>query len=120
MRVVIADDNLLVREGVTRVLQAAGLDVVAGCGTAEDLLREVADSEPDVAVVDIRMPPTHTDEGFRAAQEIRARHPRTGVLVLSQYVELGLALKFLSDSSEGAGYLLKDRVRDGDDFAAAV
>jgi DNA-binding NarL/FixJ family response regulator len=83
-------------------------------------MRGVAGLAPDVVVVDIRMPPTHTDEGFRAAQEIRAGRPGTGVLVLSQYVELGLAMQLLSDSAAGAGYLLKDRVSDGDEFAAAV
>lgn len=120
MRVVVAEDSVLLREGITRVLENAGLHVVDDVGTAEELLSAVAGHAPDVAVVDIRMPPTHTDEGFRAAQEIRARHPATGVLVLSQYVELGLALALVADSAEGTGYLLKDRVSDVEEFAAAV
>jgi DNA-binding NarL/FixJ family response regulator len=120
VRVVVAEDSVLLREGITRVLENAGLDVVDDVGTAEELLSAVAGHAPDVAVVDIRMPPTHTDEGFRAAQEIRARHPATGVLVLSQYVELGLALALVADSAEGTGYLLKDRVSDVEEFAAAV
>jgi DNA-binding NarL/FixJ family response regulator len=120
VKVVVAEDSVLLREGITRVLENAGLDVVGRCGTAEELLSEVALSPPDVAVIDIRMPPSYTDEGFRAAKEIRARHPETGVLVLSQYIELGLALELVADSAEGAGYLLKDRVSDMDEFAAAV
>ena len=89
-------------------------------GTREDLLRHVALYKPDVAIVDIRMPPTHTDEGLRAAQEVRERHPNVGVLVLSQYVEPGYALELLSESAEGVGYLLKDRISNVDEFAAAV
>jgi DNA-binding NarL/FixJ family response regulator len=96
------------------------MDVVACCADAEDLMRKVAGHRPDVAVIDIRMPPTHTDEGFRAAKEIRARHPETGVLVLSQYAEIGLAMDLLSESPESAGYLLKDRVSDVAEFVAAV
>ena len=96
------------------------MEVVARAGTAEDALRYVALRKPDVAIVDIRMPPTHTDEGLRAAREIRLRHPGVGVLVLSQYVEVDYALELLSDSAEGVGYLLKDRVSDVDGFSAAV
>jgi DNA-binding NarL/FixJ family response regulator/class 3 adenylate cyclase len=120
IRVVLADDSILLREGVARLLGESGFDVVAQSGTAEDLLRHVAMHRPDVAVVDIRMPPTHTDEGLRAAAEIRERFPGTGVLVLSQYVEAGYALDLLSEGAEGVGYLLKDRVSDVEEFAAAV
>jgi DNA-binding NarL/FixJ family response regulator/class 3 adenylate cyclase len=120
LRVVLADDTVLLREGVARLLTESGFEVVAQSGNAEDLLRHVGMHKPDVAVVDIRMPPTHTDEGLRAAREIRERHPSTGVLVLSQYVEPGYALDLLSESAEGVGYLLKDRVSDVDQFASAV
>ena len=120
LSVVLADDTVLLREGVARLLGEAGFDVVAQSGNAEDLLRHVGMHKPDVAVVDIRMPPTHTDEGLRAAREIRERFPETGVLVLSQYVESGYALDLLSDSAEGVGYLLKDRVADLEEFASAV
>jgi DNA-binding NarL/FixJ family response regulator len=118
--VVLADDTVLLREGVARLLEDAGFEVVAQSGNAEDLLRHVAMHKPQVAVVDIRMPPTHTDEGLRAAREIRDRFPDTGVLVLSQYVESGYAMDLLSESTEGVGYLLKDRVSDVDEFASAV
>jgi DNA-binding NarL/FixJ family response regulator len=120
VRVVIAEDSVLLREGLERLLSEAGLEVVGSCETAEDLLLSVQSSSPDVAIIDIRLPPTHNDEGLRAALEIRARHPSVGVLVLSQYVELGLAMKLLADSAEGAGYLLKDRISDVDDFVGAV
>jgi DNA-binding NarL/FixJ family response regulator/class 3 adenylate cyclase len=120
IRVVLADDTVLLREGVARLLAESGFDVVAQSGNGEDLLRHVGMHKPDVAVVDIRMPPTHTDEGLRAAREIRERYPETGVLVLSQYVESGYALDLLSESAEGVGYLLKDRVADLEEFAAAV
>jgi DNA-binding NarL/FixJ family response regulator len=120
LRVVVAEDSVLLRTGIARVLEEAGIAVVGQSGTAEDLLLKVASYTPDVAVVDIRMPPTHSDEGFRAAQEIRARHPGTGVLVLSNHIDLGLALALFSDSAQGAGYLLKDRVLDVDDFVSAV
>jgi DNA-binding NarL/FixJ family response regulator len=120
MRVVVAEDSTLLREGLERLLADAGLEVVGSCPDADDLLEKVATHEPDVAVVDIRMPPTHTDEGLQAAMRIRERHPGTGVLVLSQYVELGLAMQLLSESPEGAGYLLKDRVADVAEFAGAV
>jgi DNA-binding NarL/FixJ family response regulator/class 3 adenylate cyclase len=120
MRVVLADDSVLLREGVARLLSEAGFDVVAQSGTATDLLRHVAMHKPEVAVVDIRMPPTQTDEGLRAAKEIREKHADTGVLVLSQYVEPAYAMELLSESAEGVGYLLKDRVSDVEEFAAAV
>jgi DNA-binding NarL/FixJ family response regulator len=120
MRVAIAEDSVLLREGVARLLRDAGFDVVAQCGDAEDLVRKVNSHGLDVAIVDIRLPPTHNDEGLRAALEIRANHPSVGVLVLSQYVELGLAMKLLADSAEGVGYLLKDRISDVDEFVAAV
>ena len=120
MRVVIAEDSVLLREGLERLLGEHGLDVVGSCQTAQDLLRLVRDGPPDVAIVDIRLPPTHSDEGMRAALEIRARYPDVGVLVLSQYVELGLAMQLLAESTEGAGYLLKDRISDVHDFVAAV
>jgi DNA-binding NarL/FixJ family response regulator len=120
VRVVLAEDSVLLREGLARLLEDAGFDVVGRCEDADDLLRRVGAHRPDVAVVDIRLPPTHTDEGFRAAQTIREEHPGTAVLVLSQYVELNLAMELLADSAEGAGYLLKDRVADVREFSAAV
>jgi DNA-binding NarL/FixJ family response regulator len=120
VRAVIAEDSVLLREGVARVLGDAGFDVVAACETADDLLLTVRDSSPDVAIVDIRLPPTHSDEGMRAALAIRADHPTVGVLVLSQYVEVGLAMKLLAESAEGAGYLLKDRIGDVREFVGAV
>jgi DNA-binding NarL/FixJ family response regulator len=120
VRVAMAEDSVLLREGVARVLGDAGFEVVAQCGDAEELMRKVNSHDPDVAIVDIRLPPTYNDEGLRAALEIRADHPAVGVLVLSQYVELGLAMKLLADSAEGVGYLLKDRISDVDDFVAAV
>ena len=119
-RVVLADDSVLLREGVARLLEEAGFDVVAQSGTADDLLRHVSMHKPDVAVVDIRMPPTHTDEGLRAAQEIRVAHPGVGVLLLSQYVEPAYAMALLESSAEGVGYLLKDRVADLEQFGTAV
>lgn len=118
-RVAIAEDSVLLREGVARLLEEVGFEVVSQAGTAEDLLRHVAMHHPDVAVVDIKMPPTHTDEGLRAAREIRDRFPETGVLVLSQYVEAGYATELLA-SPEGVGYLLKDRVSDLEQFAGSV
>jgi DNA-binding NarL/FixJ family response regulator len=117
---VIAEDSVLLREGLERLLDENGLDVVGSAGNADELLRDVESRAPDVAVIDIRLPPTHNDEGMRAALEIRATHPDTGVLVLSQYVEVGLAMQLLAESAEGAGYLLKDRISDVKDFAAAV
>jgi DNA-binding NarL/FixJ family response regulator len=112
MRVVIADDSVLLREGIASLLAANGFDVLAHVGTADDLLRAVGDDEPDVAVIDIRMPPTHTDEGIRAAEQLAASHPRVGVLVLSQYVESTFVLRLLERRTTGRGYLLKDHVGD--------
>ena len=120
MRVAIAEDSVLLREGVARLLDDAGFEVVAKCGDANDLMLKVRSYQLDIVIVDIRLPPTHSDEGLQAALEIRAHHPDVSVLVLSQYVELGLALKLLSDSAESVGYLLKDRISDVDDFVAAV
>jgi DNA-binding NarL/FixJ family response regulator len=120
MRVVLADDSVLLREGIARLLEEAGFDVVGQADNPDQLMLKVRSYKPEVAIVDIRMPPTFTDEGLRAAREIRARHPRTGVLVLSQYVEAEYALDLLSESAEGVGYLLKDRVSDIGEFAAAV
>lgn len=120
MRVVLADDSVLLREGMARLLADAGFDVVGQAGNADELLLKVRSYEPRVAIVDIRMPPTHTDEGLRAAKEIRASYRGTGVLVLSQYVEPAYAMELLSESAEGVGYLLKDRVQDVGEFAAAV
>jgi DNA-binding NarL/FixJ family response regulator len=112
VRVVVADDVMLTREGIVRLLQDAGIDVVAEAEDAEGLLREVRLARPDVAIVDIRMPPTHTDEGLVAAQTIRAEHPGIGVLVLSQYVEPSYAMRLIEDHPERVGYLLKERVFD--------
>ena len=120
MRVVIADDSVLLREGIVRLLDESGFDVAAQSGNADDLLRHVAMHKPHVAVVDIRMPPTHTDEGLVAAREIRERFPDTGVLVLSQYVEAGYAMDLLAEGADGVGYLLKDRIADLEEFAGAV
>jgi DNA-binding NarL/FixJ family response regulator len=120
VRVAIAEDSVLLREGLAHLLADGGFEVVAQCEDAEDLLLKVRSFAPDVAIVDIRLPPTHNDEGLRAALEIRARHPDVSVLVLSQYVELGLALKLLADSADGVGYLLKDRISDVGEFLAAV
>jgi DNA-binding NarL/FixJ family response regulator len=120
MRVAIAEDSVLLREGLARLLGDAGLQVVAQCKDADELLRKANSHEVDVAIVDIRLPPTHNDEGLRAAIEIRERHPSIGVLVLSQYVELGLAMQLLADSAVGVGYLLKDRISDVKEFVAAV
>ncbi|MFG1707783.1 response regulator [Nonomuraea sp. M3C6] len=120
MRVVIAEDNTLLREGVARLLTEAGFEVVAKVEDARGLLAEVARHRPDVAVVDIRLPPTRTDEGLRAAREIRRAHPGTGVLVLSQYVRVSYTVELLDGGAQGVGYLLKDRVSDLAEFAAAV
>ncbi|HTZ04740.1 MAG TPA: response regulator [Gaiellaceae bacterium] len=120
MRIVLADDSVLLREGIARLLEDSGFEVVGQAGNADELMLKVRSYHPDVAIVDIRMPPTHTDEGLRAAQEIREQHPGTGVLVLSQYVESGYALELLQGNAEGVGYLLKDRVSDVKEFAAAV
>jgi DNA-binding NarL/FixJ family response regulator/class 3 adenylate cyclase len=120
IRVVLADDSVLLREGVARILAEADFEVVGQVSNADDLLRRIGFSKPDVAIVDIRMPPTNTDEGLQAARAIRERFPGVGVLVLSSYVEPGYAVELLGESTEGVGYLLKDRVADVDDFAAAV
>jgi DNA-binding NarL/FixJ family response regulator len=120
VRVVIAEDSVLLREGLVRLLSESGCQVVGVCDTADALVADVAHGSPDLAIIDIRLPPTYTDEGLRAALEIRRLHPSVGVLVLSQYVEVGLAMKLLADSAEGAGYLLKDRISDVREFIAAV
>ena len=103
----IADDTALLREGVARLLTDAGFEVVGQCADADDLLLKVRSYSPDVAITDIRMPPTQTDEGLRAALEIRASYPKVGVLVLSQHADIGLAMKLLADNAEGVGYMLK-------------
>ena len=120
MRVVIAEDSGLLREGLSRLLADAGFEVVAAVGDGPDLIRAAQEYRPDVAVVDVRMPPGYRDEGLKAAIEARARVPGLPVLVLSQYVEVGLALKLLAESAEGAGYLLKDRISNVKDFVEAV
>jgi DNA-binding NarL/FixJ family response regulator len=120
LSVAIAEDSVLLREGISRILGDAGLDVVAAYDNAEALLMRVRSLPPDIVIVDIRLPPTHSDEGMRAALQIRRRHPRVAVLVLSQYVELGLAMQLLSESAEKVGYLLKDRISDVSDFVDAV
>jgi len=120
MRVALAEDSVLLREGIARLLSEDGFEVIAQCGDADELLRKLSTEQPDVVILDIRLPPSHTDEGLRAALEIREHHPDVGVLVLSQYVEVGLAMRLLSDSAEGAGYLLKDRITEASDFVASV
>src|SRR6516165_11042225 len=106
MRVVLAEDSVLLREGIARLLEDAGFEVVGQAGDADDLMLKVRSYNPDVAIVDIRMPPTQTDEGIRAAREIREKHPQTGVLVLSQHVAHTYAVELLAESAEGLGYLL--------------
>ena len=118
--VAIAEDSVLLREGIARLLEDAGFEIVGQVDNPDDLLRRIGFSKPDVAIVDIRMPPTHTDEGLQAARRIRERFPNVGVLVLSQYVEPAYAMELLQESAEGVGYLLKDRVADVDEFAGAV
>jgi DNA-binding NarL/FixJ family response regulator len=121
IRIVLADDSVLLREGVSRLLVEAGFEVVGQAATPGELLAAVRAQKPDVAVVDIRMPPTQTDEGLRAAESIRAEHGSSvGILVLSQYVETTFALRLVTDGAGGMGYLLKDRVEDLDDFADAI
>jgi DNA-binding NarL/FixJ family response regulator len=117
---VIADDSLLVRKGIAAVLEESGVEVSGQAGTAEDLLREVEAHDPEVAIVDIRMPPTHTDEGLRAAHEIRARRPGTAIVILSQHLESGVAARVLAEHPERLGYLLKDRVTDADEFVQTL
>lgn len=120
MRVVVADDSVLLREGLVRILEEGEFEVVGQAGTADELMRKVGSYLPEIAITDIRMPPAHSDEGIRAAKQIRARFPQVAVLVLSQYVELRYALDLLSDGAERVGYLLKDRVSDVGEFRAAV
>ncbi len=120
MRVVIADDNLLIREGIASLLRRAGVEVAGEAGDAEELLHEVDAHKPDVALVDIRMPPTNTDEGVRAAHAIRERHPRIAIVILSQHLDLGTAMRVLAERPQGLGYLLKDRVTKVDDFVGAL
>jgi DNA-binding NarL/FixJ family response regulator len=120
MRVVLADDSVLLREGIASLLAESGFEVVGQSGTADDLLLKVRSYTPDVAIVDIRMPPTNTTEGLEAAKEIRERYPNVGVLLLSQYIEAGYALELLQENAEGVGYLLKDRISDVKEFADAV
>jgi DNA-binding NarL/FixJ family response regulator len=120
VRVVIADDSVLLREGIARLLETSGFDVAGQAGDGEDLLRKVGAHKPDVAVIDVRMPPTHTDEGLRMARRIRAEHPGTAVLVLSAYVDEASALELLGESTESTGYLLKHRIADVKSFTDAV
>ncbi|HEX6254714.1 MAG TPA: response regulator transcription factor, partial [Euzebyales bacterium] len=120
MRVVIADDSALLREGLARLLTEAGFEVIGQARDGEELLAEAETGRPDVAIVDIRMPPTHTDEGLRAARELRTRYPGMGVLVLSQYVRPSYALELLAGGADGVGYLLKDRVADVEELADSV
>jgi len=118
--VILADDAVIVREGLARLLAERGVDVLARVGTAAELLQQVAADAPDVAVIDIRMPPTYTNEGLVAAQQIRDDHRQVGTVVLSQYVEVDYALKLLTGTSDHVGYLLKDRIADVDDFISAL
>ena len=120
MRVVVADDAVILREGLARLLDEAGFEVVGLAADADELCALVERSTPDVAIVDIRMPPTHTDEGLRAAKLIRARWPHVGILVLSQYVQARYAVELLATGTERVGYLLKDRVSDLDELSASV
>jgi DNA-binding NarL/FixJ family response regulator len=121
LRIVLADDSLLLREGIARLLAEAGFEVVAQAGDATDLIAAVRDTRPDVVITDIRMPPTHTDEGLRAAEAIRAEHGTAiGILVLSQYVETTFALRLVADGEGGMGYLLKDRIDDLDELSDAI
>ncbi len=120
MRVVIAEDNLLLREGIARLLESNGIEVAAMAGDLEELMRKVREHNPDLVVADIRMPPTHTDEGLEAARRIRMELPGTGVLVLSQYLDEDYVFALLGDGTEGVGYLLKDRLTDGDRFVDAA
>jgi DNA-binding NarL/FixJ family response regulator len=120
VRIVIADDSALMREGIVAFLRRAALDVVAQAASGEELLREVEQHEPDMAIIDIRMPPTYTDEGLRAAHEIRERFPDIGIMILSQHVETGTATRLLAENPGRLGYLLKDRVGDIDEFAASL
>ena len=120
LKVTIAEDSVLLREGLTRILTESGVEVIAAYDNADDLLNRIKVEPPDIALLDIGLPPTHTDEGMRAALTIRREHPTVSVMVLSQYVELGLAMQLLSESAEGVGYLLKDRIGDVDDFLDSI
>ncbi len=120
MRVVIADDSLLVREGIVSLLRRAGLDVVAEAADGDELVALAAEHAPDVAIVDVRMPPTHTDEGIQAAHAVRERDPRIAVVILSQHVEVGIAMRVLAENPARLGYLLKDRVTDVDEFVRSL
>jgi DNA-binding NarL/FixJ family response regulator len=120
MRVVVADDSLLVREGIVALLRRAGFDVVGEASTGDELVREVDAHAPDVAIIDIRMPPTHTEEGLEAAYEVRTRHPGIGIVILSQHVEVGIAMRLLAETPAGLGYVLKDRVTDIEEFAGTL
>jgi DNA-binding NarL/FixJ family response regulator len=120
VRVVIADDSRLLREGIASLVRGEGIDVVAQAASPEELLAAVDEHEPDVAIVDIRMPPTQTDEGIQAAHEIRRRHPGMGIVLLSQHVEVGVATRLLAEAPQHLGYLLKDRVTDPADFAGSL
>ena len=120
MRIVVAEDSVIIREGLVRLLIEAGFDVIGQAGDGAELLRQVDTHRPDVAIVDIRMPPTHTDEGLQAARELRRRYPGTGVLVLSQHVRPSYAFELLSEGTDGIGYLLKDRVSDLEELAEGI
>jgi DNA-binding NarL/FixJ family response regulator len=120
LRIVVADDSLLFREGLVRLLSEQGFEVIGQMDNADDLVRRVSGLKPDVAVVDIRMPPTFTDEGLQAAQAIGERQPEVGVVVLSQYLDAAYAMRLVEEGTAGRGYLLKDRVADLDSFAAAI
>jgi DNA-binding NarL/FixJ family response regulator len=120
VRVIVADDSVLLREGVVRLLEEAGFEVVGQAGDGEELMRKARAHKPDIAIVDIRMPPTHTDEGLRAALSIKQRHPGIGVLVFSQYIETRSAAELLAGAPAGVGYLLKDRVADVSEFVDAI
>jgi DNA-binding NarL/FixJ family response regulator len=120
VRLIVADDSLLFREGLTRLLAEQGFEVVAQTDNADDLVRRVGGLRPDAALIDIRMPPTFTDEGLQAALQIGERYPDVGVVVLSQYIESGYAMRLLESGGAGRGYLLKDRVSDLDAFADAI
>lgn len=120
MRVILADDAVVIREGLARLLVERGVDVIAQAGTAAELIALVAAERPEVAVIDIRMPPTYTNEGLLAAQEIRRAYPEVCTVVLSQYIEVDYALRLVTGTSEGVGYLLKDRIADVGEFVAAL
>ena len=116
----IADDSLLVREGIASLLRRAGFEIAAEAAAPDELLAAVEEHRPEIAIVDVRMPPTHTEEGLEAAREIRTRFPQTAIVILSQHVEVGIAMRVLVENPERLGYLLKDRVTDIDDFAATL